>query len=135
MNIQNISKKDREVTVELSADELVKLCNVLYSTEDKHKNELYYQLYSELMMARDLCQYGHVDNFCLGNIVKCRNSYGKGLNGVLSEEDIATFNAYIESNDMPIAFENSDWCEIYSKIVGRKRSDKIEKWIDRARNE
>lgn len=135
MNIQNISKKDREVTVELSADELVKLCNVLYSTEEKNKNELYYQLYSELMMARDLCQYGHVDNFCLGNIVECRNSYGKGLSGVLSEEDIATFNAYIESNDMPTAFGNSDWCNIYSKIVGRKKSDKIEKWIDRAREE
>lgn len=37
MNIQSISKKDREVTVTLSADELVKICNLLYSTADNEK--------------------------------------------------------------------------------------------------
>ena len=42
--------------------------------------------------ARDLCQYGHVDNFCLHNIVICRS----GLKGLLSEEDVETFNKYLE---------------------------------------
>ena len=99
MNIQSISKKDREVTVTLSADELVKICNLLYSTADNEKNDLYYKLYSEMMIARDMCQYGHIDNFCLANIVKCRNSFG-----------------------------NSDWYEVYSKIVGDSQSEKIKEW-------
>lgn len=72
MNISSISKKDKEVVVSLSADELVKLCNVLYSTKEEDKNELYHKLYSEMMIARDMCQYGHIDNFCLASIVKCR---------------------------------------------------------------
>ena len=33
-------------------------------------------------------------------------------------------------NDMPIAFGNSDWCNIYSKIVGSSENDKIKEWID-----
>ena len=73
MDIQNISKEDREVTVTLSADELIKICNVFYSTNMANKNELYYRLYSDMMIARDLCQYGHIDNVCLKRIVDCRN--------------------------------------------------------------
>ncbi len=72
MNILNISKNDREVIVRLSADELVKICNVLYGAKDDVKNDLYHQLYSEMMLARDVCQYGHIDNFCLAQIVKER---------------------------------------------------------------
>lgn len=72
MNIQNISKKDSEVIVSLSADELVKICNVLYNAKDEDKNALYLKLYSEMMIARDMCQYGHIDDFCLSRIVKCR---------------------------------------------------------------
>ena len=49
-----------------------------------------------MMMARDICQYGHVDNFCLHNIVKCRNSIGTGLDGTLNDDDIDTFNAYLK---------------------------------------
>ena len=128
MDIQNISKKDREVTVTLSADELVKICNVLYGTSDENKNNLYYKLYSEMMIARDMCQYGHVDDFCLERIVKCRNNIDGTFVGSLSEDDAEIFNYYIEKDDMPTAFGNTDWCNIYSKIVGNKRSEKIEEW-------
>ena len=72
MNIQKISKKKREAIVSLSADELVKICNALYNVEDSHKNKLYYKLYSDLMIARDMCQYGHIDNFCFEQITKAR---------------------------------------------------------------
>ena len=72
MNIQKISKKKREAIVSLSADELVKICNALYGAEDSHKNELYYRLYSDMTIARDLCQYGHIDDFCLEQIAKAR---------------------------------------------------------------
>lgn len=120
MNIQNISKDKRESTIELSADELVIICNALYSQLDEKKDsDRFLQLYSDMMLARDLCQYGHVDNFCLSNIVKCRNSMENGLDGVLSDEDIDTFNSYLEDNDMPIAFQNTDWQRVYKKIVGK----------------
>ena len=72
MNIINISKKDREAIVRLTSDELVKLANVLYYAPDSEKNNTYYALYSEIMLARDLSQYGHIDAFCLERIVKCR---------------------------------------------------------------
>ena len=100
MTIQTISKEDKNVTVELSADDLVMICNALYlhskeqdlqskeqKTNDQKTNDHFLQLYSDMMMARDLCQYGHVDNFCLRNVVACRNDIGKGIGGVLSEKD------------------------------------------------
>lgn len=133
MNIQNISKKDKNVTIELSADELVTICNVLaLSTELKNK-ENYLQLYSDMALARDLCQYGHVDNFCLTDIVHCRNKIGNGLYGicVLSDDEIDTFNAYLENDDIPTAFGNTDWNKIYNKIVKQKHSKKIEQWINK----
>lgn len=129
MNIQNISKEKRNVIVELEADDLVMICNALYSQLEKKKNkDNFLQLYSDMMMARDLCQYGHVDNFCLHNIVKCRNE----LKGLLSEDDAETFNAYLEDNDIPAAFGNSDFVRIYKRIVGDTTcSDKLKDWMDR----
>lgn len=39
MNILEISKPKREVTVTLSSDELVKLCNIMYESQ-KPKNSI-----------------------------------------------------------------------------------------------
>ena len=58
MDILNISKEKGEATVKLTADE--------------QKDTTYWNLYNELMIACDLCQYGHIDNFCFSQIVKCR---------------------------------------------------------------
>ena len=131
MNIQTISKEKREVMIELTAGDLVIICNALYAQlGEKKYNDTFMQLYSDMMMARDLCQYGHVDNFCLHSIVKCRS----GLRGVLSEEDVETFNRYLEDNDLPIAFGNSDFVRIYKRIVGdSKGSDILKSWM--AQNE
>ena len=84
MNIQSISKEKRQVIVCLDADELVKICNVFYETQkarekEKRKDKLYYKLYSDMMLARDLSQYGHIDSFCLGQIVKHRSLSGETL--------------------------------------------------------
>ncbi len=127
MNIQSISKRDREVTVELSADDLIIICNALYAkSKEERDNDYFMQLYSDMMMARDLCQYGHVDDFCLHNIVKSRSK----LRGLLSEKDAETFNKYLEDNDMPIAFGNSDFVQIYKRIVGdSKSSDILKSWM------
>ncbi|WP_368291322.1 hypothetical protein [Coprococcus sp. RTP21281st1_F1_RTP21281_210402] len=128
MNIQTISKEKREVMVELTADDLVIICNALYvQSGEKKNNDYFMQLYSDMMMARDLCQYGHVDNFCLHNVVRCRS----GLKGLLSEADVETFNAYLEDNDLPTAFGNSDFVRIYKRIVGDlKDSDKLKSWME-----
>lgn len=49
---------------------------------------------------------------------------------ILSDEEIDTFNAYLEENDLPTAFHNTDFVNIYKKIVGNtSRSNKIQKWI------
>lgn len=95
MTIQTISKEDKNVTVELSADDLVMICNALYlhskeqdlQSKEQKTNDHFLQLYSDMMIALDLCQYGHVDNFCLRNVVACRNDIGKGIGVVLSEKD------------------------------------------------
>lgn len=127
MNIQTISKEKKEVMVELTADDLEIICNALYAQLDEKKhNDTSMQLYSDMMMARDLCRYGHVDDFCLHNIVKCRS----GFKGVLSKEDIKTFNEYLEDNDLPTAFGNSDFVRIYKRIVGDLQSDTLKSWME-----
>lgn len=72
MEILNISKENKEVIVSLDSDELVKLCNCLYKTDDSNKNSLYHKLYGQLMMCRDLSQYGHIDDWCFEKIVEQR---------------------------------------------------------------
>ena len=134
MNITNISKESREVKVSLTADELILLCNMMHEQrKEKDNDEKLLQLYSEMIIARDLCQYGSLDNFSLQSIVKCRNSINNGLNGMLPDEDIDTFNAYLEQDDMKTAFENSDWNKIYSEIVGqhgkRRNSPQLKQWM------
>ena len=37
MNIQNISKTDKKVVVELNSDDLINICNALYAVFDKEK--------------------------------------------------------------------------------------------------
>lgn len=49
----------------------------------------------------------------------------------LTEDEIDIFNDYIECNDMPVAFGNSDWRLIYNKIVGGKESDYAKRCIEK----
>ena len=50
---------------------------------------------------------------------------------ILSDEEIDTFNAYLEENDLQTAFRKTDFVNIYKKIVGNtSRSNKIQKWIE-----
>lgn len=138
MNIQSISKEKREVTVCLNADELVMLGNIMHlaSTHANQKNpsntEKLASLYADIILARDLCQYGHLDNFSLSRIVKNRNLGESSIDGCLSDEDIAIFNNYLENNDIPTAMGNTDFTRIYSKIVGHKISEKLKEWTERA---
>lgn len=46
------------------------------------------------------------------------------------KHDKAVFESYIEMNDMSTAFGNSDWCNVYTKIVGSSENDKIKEWLE-----
>lgn len=75
MNIQNISKKDQKVLLRLDSSELICLCNALYAyidTEGSKTNQTYHRLYADLMVARDLSQYGHLDDFSFNCITEQR---------------------------------------------------------------
>lgn len=82
MNILSVSRKENEAVVKLSSDELVKLSNVLYHAPDCDKNDIYYKLYGDVMLARDLSQYGHIDGFCFERIAKCREKLKKEEGGI-----------------------------------------------------
>ena len=66
----------------------------------------------------------------LDDIVETTDTTNTTTN-ILSDEEIETFNAYLEENDLPTAFRNTDFVNIYKKIVGNtSRSNKIQKWIE-----
>ena len=79
MNIQSIDKSKKEVTVVLDSDELVKICNCLYKADSDNQKGIYHQLYSEMIVARELSQYGHIDNWALSKVVEQRVHCGLKL--------------------------------------------------------
>jgi hypothetical protein len=77
MNILSISKDNREAVVLLSSGELNAICNALYKAPEYQKDNPFYKLYSDMMIARDISQYGHIDNFCLEKVLECREHIQK----------------------------------------------------------
>lgn len=73
MRIETVSMERREAILTLDANELVLLCNALYHLPVEHRRKLYYLLRSDLMLARDMSQYGRIDNLCLEKIMECRS--------------------------------------------------------------
>jgi hypothetical protein len=54
---------------------------------------------------------------------------------VLTDAQIECFMAYLKDNDMPIAFGNSDWLEVYELIRnGIEEPEKIKLWKSKYRN-
>lgn len=66
--------KDKEVDVVLNEDELLKIRNAMHTyekhNEDSEKDGYFQQLYAEILVALDVCQYGHLDNYSLSKIVE-----------------------------------------------------------------
>lgn len=62
----NTIKRNEEVTISLSGSDLKNLCDIL-------KNSNYYELYADLLIAKDLCNQGYIDNLCLEQVEKARN--------------------------------------------------------------
>ena len=76
MKLLNLSKEEKKVTVELSSDELVLLCNCMYHADGQNNlnNQFGYELYADMMEIRDLCQYGHIDSFCFSQMQKYKKT-------------------------------------------------------------
>ena len=72
MTIVSVSSEKREATITLKTEEMVELCNAMFHAKEKHDRERFYHIYGDLMMARDLSQYGHLDEFSLNCVVECR---------------------------------------------------------------
>lgn len=81
MNILSVSKEKNEAVIKLDSNELVELCNVLYKAQSEDKKKIFYLIWGDMMMARDLSQYGHIDAFCFEKIAKCREKI-KQLDGM-----------------------------------------------------
>ena len=78
---EKILKEEGEVTVVLSSAELVTICNAFYAVLNKDKDVDFNKrstskLYSEMIIANSICQYGHIDDFDLNQIVKHRKVVG-----------------------------------------------------------
>lgn len=74
MQVQEIKKGDH-VLVSLDSEEVKILTNIMSILKEQQteiENPLYQRLQSDLIFARDLCQYGHIDDFSLSEIVNCR---------------------------------------------------------------
>ncbi|CUQ07029.1 Uncharacterised protein [Anaerostipes hadrus] len=71
MHIEKI-EHDNCVETKLDAEEVICLCEVLYGAYyDNEDNPVFSKLYSELIIARDICLYGHLDDFAIANVVSC----------------------------------------------------------------
>lgn len=73
MNIEKIEHDDC-VNVTLDTEEVKCLCEALYGAfYDNEDNPVFRKLYSELIIARDICLYGHLDDFGIASVVSCKD--------------------------------------------------------------
>lgn len=146
MRINSIHDGRADVT--LDAGELVLLSNVMHEyeknfkgTENQESN--FFSLYSQVVMASNITQYGGLDTFAFGRMLKHRlrcgskdtvQSYRKIMdeNGmpsdrVLTDEEVDCFNSYLDDKKdgiKSVAYGNSDWNHVYNKITGGRVSER-----------
>lgn len=69
--------RTREADVTLNADELVMIHNMLYFYSRFHHmdpdaskpGQRFHELYIDVNIAKDLCQYGHLDSFSIDQLI------------------------------------------------------------------
>ena len=142
MIIQGFSKQtSKNVDITINSDELMLLQNIITaippSTEyDPKQHKVVGKLYADLILASDLVQYGHIDNFTLNSIViarsndldsaRIRKSTNLWLAQTLSNDEIEIFNSYLADNDIKTALGNSDFRQIYEKITNNSAGEFLE---------
>lgn len=76
MNIISV-EVGQKATVELSVDDLIEICNALY----KHEKAKNIQLSADMLLCKDICKYGKIDNNTLERFASKR-----GFNLVIKPE-------------------------------------------------
>lgn len=72
MTIHNIDHVAHKAVIELSSDELVLLTNALYEMEKIDGRDSLRTLHADLIIARDITQYGGLDSCSLEDVAKRR---------------------------------------------------------------
>ena len=72
MNILSVSKSENKAVISLDASELVLIGNVFWEASKEKQNSSFHRLYSNFLIAMDICQYGGIDAFRLETIVRER---------------------------------------------------------------
>lgn len=54
-----------KVVLELSADEVNILNNVMFQCSKEERSPMFWELYAGIMIARDISQYGHLDSLSI----------------------------------------------------------------------
>ncbi len=70
-----------------------------------------------------------IDEYSQADLCRLKKSDTRSVE--LTVDEIDCFNAYIEDAKMDIEFGNSDWCDIYHKIVGDRVSEYAKEKMDR----
>lgn len=126
MRINSI--KNGEVEMTLKCGELIDLGNIMYDYEQRcneahAKNKLdaqFHEMSAQIVTARDVCQYGHLDSHSLSVVMRHRAEAAKGMSElpVLSDDEKQVLCSYLEGNDFKTACGNSDFRQIMAKILG-----------------
>ena len=137
MNIEELNTKMglKTITVTFSYEEIRDLANGLYylSQSERPEKEKFQMITGKCKFLFDMIKCGFIQPetipyFSPNNPEPPIPVPVQSMEG-LSEEEIDTFNAYLAPGDMETAFGNSDFCHIYSKIVGNRVSDDIQDMI------
>lgn len=145
MTVDKLSSESgsKYATITFGYDELKDLINGLYQLTKKEVYEVidkadehnpYLALYPKLKSIFDMMKYGGVQP---ETVVRMYQTQTNTLpeTSALTDEEIQTFNAYLEAGDLKTAFGNTDWNRIYRKIVGEDGiSDKLEKRMSTERS-
>lgn len=107
----------KSITVSFSYDEIRDISNGLFIVASNTKSGYdFSDIYGKVKFLFDMIKHGDIQPETVRRLDK----------STLTDEEIDIFNAYIKDNDMPTAFGNSDWCNVYDKIVGDKKSEYAE---------
>lgn len=137
MTIEELNTKTncKFVTVTFSYEEIRDLANGLYylSQSERPEKEKFQMITGKCKFLFDMIKCGFIQpetiHYFSPDSPEPQVSVPSQPIEGLSEEEIDTFNAYLASGDMETAFGNSDFCHIYSKIVGNRVSDEIQDMI------
>ena len=125
MHIEKLSVKDREVTVRLSADEIVKLCNSLHYAPERQQNDIYHKLYKAEMdgITMDLKLYSKKEQ-SVGKLLESEyNNQTKNLSEQSNIQNVKVYDivkgsgCYIQQIDYEIKNDTTVYpCALYLKI-------------------